>query len=414
MRVKLLKLAEQVQKGIADFGLAARTVENYRVYGFNPIRRFFDKKKKQYYSKNVVDEFVDATLENYRQRRIHRRTCGYIRKYATLLEECKKTGEIKQTISTRINHVPFEVRQFENILRDYQLYCGEKGHSQSTLKGYYYGVKNFLHHLEKLGIREIKKLSRNIVGNYVRKIDEYQPGNATLAITSLKSFFVYLFDKKIVDVDFTPQLHFHPIRRKKYHDGLSREDVQKLIHSIATDTLTGKRDHAIIILAESTGLRATDVSQLKLTDIDWPKQEIKITQSKTKCPLILPLEHNVGDTLAEYILNVRPESTSPFVFLCSRKPFQKLSSGSISGVATKYAKLAEVDNGAFFRRGFHCFRRSLGTWLLEAEMPLSMISEILGHSHPDSIKPYLSTNQDGLRKCAIGFEGIEIQNEELR
>lgn len=414
MRVKLLELAEQVQKGIADFGLAARTVENYRICGLNPIRRFFDQKKEQYYSKKLVDEFASIVLEDYRQRRTPRRTRGYIQKYAALLEECKNTGEIKRAISLRINRVPFTVCQFENALRNFRLHCEEKGHSKATVKGYYYTVKRFLHNIEKRGILNLKKLSRSIVGDYVRKIDEYHSGNATLAVSSLKSFFVYLFDKEIVDINFAPLLHFHPIRRKKYHDGLSQKDVQKLIHSIPFDTLTGKRDLAIIVLAESTGLRAIDVSQLTLTDIDWPKREIKITQSKTKYPLVLPLERNVGDALAEYILHARPESTSPFVFLSSQKPFQKLSSRSISETATKYTKLSGIENGSFFRRGFHCFRRSLGTWLLEAEMPLSMISEILGHSHPDSIKPYLSMNLEGLRNCAIGFEGIEIQSEELR
>ena len=66
-------------------------------------------------------------------------------------------------------------------------------------------------------------------------------------------------------------------------------------------------------------------------------------------------------------------------------------------------KKSGIENNPSLRKGFHCFRRSVGTWLLEAELPLAMISEILGHSHIDSTKPYLSTDLERLRECAIGL-----------
>lgn len=77
-------------------------------------------------------------------------------------------------------------------------------------------------------------------------------------------------------------------------------------------------------------------------------------------------------------------------------------------------KLAEIDRTTVERRGFHSFRRSLGARMLEAEIPLSLISEVFGHTHMDSAKPYLGINETQLKNCAFGLHGIEMAKEELR
>jgi integrase/recombinase XerD len=65
------------------------------------------------------------------------------------------------------------------------------------------------------------------------------------------------------------------------------------------------------------------------------------------------------------------------------------------------------------RKGFHSFRRSLGTWMLENEVSLDTIKEVLGHSHMYSSKPYLSTNLEKLKHCSLSLDGIEVTRQEL-
>lgn len=65
------------------------------------------------------------------------------------------------------------------------------------------------------------------------------------------------------------------------------------------------------------------------------------------------------------------------------------------------------------RKGFHSFRRSLGTWMLENEVPLDTIKEVLGHSHMNSSRPYLSTNLEKLKNCSLSLDGIEVTRKEL-
>ena len=98
----------------------------------------------------------------------------------------------------------------------------------------------------------------------------------------------------------------------------------------------------MLTLARHTGLRAVDVIHMKLQDIDWISGEIRIVQHKTKRPLILPLENHVGNAIAEYILNVRPDSTAPEIFLRTRAPYVSLGYGNGTAITRRYAERAGV------------------------------------------------------------------------
>jgi len=77
-------------------------------------------------------------------------------------------------------------------------------------------------------------------------------------------------------------------------------------------------------------------------------------------------------------------------------------------------KDAGVRQGHADQKGFHCLRHSLAARLLSEEIPLPVISSILGHRNKDSTKVYLSTNLEQLRVCALNLNGIEVSREELR
>jgi integrase len=61
----------------------------------------------------------------------------------------------------------------------------------------------------------------------------------------------------------------------------------------------------------------------------------------------------------------------------------------------------------------HSFRRGLGNWMLEAEIPLGTISEVLGHTSSDSTKPYLALQESHLGKCALSLDRIPCLRTEL-
>lgn len=171
----------------------------------------------------------------------------------------------------------------------------------------------------------------------------------------------------------------------------------------------------MLLLALRTGLRSIDITNLQLDDIDWKNNAIEIVQKKTGSSLVLPLLTDVGNALADYILNGRPNSPLHYIFLRSQAPHQQLSEHSCCyGISKSMMKKAGVRQGEGERNGFHSFRHSVAARLLAEETPLPVISSILGHRNKDSTMIYLSTDLKHLRTCALNLAGIEVTRGELQ
>jgi integrase len=123
----------------------------------------------------------------------------------------------------------------------------------------------------------------------------------------------------------------------------------------------------------------------------------------------------VGNAIADYILNGRPDSQQPYIFLRIQAPFQNPTDHSACyGISDKIMKEAGIRQGKGERRGFHCLRHSVAARLPGEETPLPVISSILGHRDKDSKKVYLSIDLEHLRICGLNLNGIEVNREELR
>ena len=90
-----------------------------------------------------------------------------------------------------------------------------------------------------------------------------------------------------------------------------------------------KRDTAVFAIAQSVGLRAIDIVNLKLVNINWNSHEIRFCQHKTGVELVLPLEPAVGNAIADYILNERPKAQSEFLFVRARFPYGAMTSNAV-------------------------------------------------------------------------------------
>ena len=94
-------------------------------------------------------------------------------------------------------------------------------------------------------------------------------------------------------------------RENKIYPVISDHELERTLAQINTKSLVGKRDMAMILLGVSTGMRAADIVNLKLHDIDWLNGELHLVQNKTANPVVLPLMRNVGEALKDYNRHVR-------------------------------------------------------------------------------------------------------------
>lgn len=182
--------------------------------------------------------------------------------------------------------------------------------------------------------------------------------------------------------------------------------IKKVILDMTVDI--SFRTRAIGTLLVYTGLRSIDIANLKLADIDWENDTIKIIQSKTSNPLELPMEAMIGNGLYSYIINERPKSEQPFVFLKSKPDYSVMGKSAVSIAVNKIMDIANIRMNHNDRRGTHIFRHKLASSMLEGSIPAPVISAILGHSSPHSLDTYVHTDFVHIKECALNVEMFPI------
>lgn len=168
------------------------------------------------------------------------------------------------------------------------------------------------------------------------------------------------------------------------------------------------RDRAILILGYRLALRDVDICNLRLSDIDWKNDCIRIIQKKTGVPLALPLLNDVGNALMDYIVEERPKDTGlPYVFLRHVKPYARLTSTyhTVRHVQDE-AGIVPANGG---KKGPHLFRYSLAYRLQRANVPHHTITDALGHSSKESDKPYLAMDAPMLKMCSLDLDLIGMK-----
>src|SRR5208282_1287037 len=103
-------------------------------------------------------------------------------------------------------------------------------------------------------------------------------------------------------------------------------------------------DYAMVVLAVSTGLRCCDIVALRLDEIDWHRDEIRLVQAKTSKPLVLPLPPLAGNAVAEWILHGRPDCDAPEVFVRLQPPYVKLGNSAGSTLMRRRLARAGIDH----------------------------------------------------------------------
>ena len=168
----------------------------------------------------------------------------------------------------------------------------------------------------------------------------------------------------------------------------------------------GLRDFAILQLLATYGLRAGEITHLRLDDIDWRAETLRIRHSKTGAQSLLPLMAPVGEALIDYLRHGRPKTDAREIFIRSRAPYRPLS-GIHSAVCRRMEAAGVKPAG---KRGPHTFRHARAVSLLRADVPRKVIGDVLGHRSAESTIPYLKLATEDLRAIALEIPGQEVRS----
>jgi integrase/recombinase XerD len=287
--------------------------------------------------------------------------------------------------------------------REYLL--DQRGLARTTVIDWSRLVQNFLEkQLPDSGSGDLSQIQPALIADWIK----LQSGRSSAAyakhiVTALRSFFSYTFYRGLTSrnlatcVPGAPSWSLVDLPRH-----LSSDQVQTVLDGCDPERRNGKRDFAILLLLARLGLRAGDVTAIKLEDIDWDAGLITV-RGKTRRASQLPLPQEVGEAIADYLYRARPKCKSRHVFVRSRAPYGRFAElSSISAIATRALKDVGVSIG---RYGSHIFRHSLATTMLKNGASLGEIGEILRHRRADTTRIYAKVDLPSLRALALPWPG---------
>lgn len=194
----------------------------------------------------------------------------------------------------------------------------------------------------------------------------------------------------------------HESSRSKLISVYSRDEISKILSEIDNSTIYGKFAYSTMCLLAYLGMRAGDVVGLTFNSIDWNKNCIHFNQYKTGNPLTLPLPEEVKAALVDYIKNARHESDDrEHVFITLYAPYTAYSNGSILCNVVSKCMADSGINTEGRHHGPHVMRHSLASGLLEENVPISDISDILGHASALTTETYLSVDKTHLKELSL-------------
>lgn len=296
--------------------------------------------------------------------------------------------------------------EFRRAIDIFRMEEPKTGKKSTTVYHESHNAITFFLALQKFGIRSIEQIEeRHILSVFEGYSCSYKK-NISAVIKCCVPFLKEGLCSHILS--FFPELR----EKRRNIQYLTKAEVLKIKVTL-TDmhSVLSLRDKAIGLLAMFTGLRGCDITGLKFSDIDWANDFISINQQKTDAPLKLPLRAIVGNTIYDYICNERPICQCEEVFVTQTTPCKRLASNAINNVAKKIMRIANIRQNRGDRKGLHIFRHHFATSLLENGVSQPVISNVLGHTSPNSLAAYLSADLVHLKECSLSIEPYPIRKE---
>jgi integrase/recombinase XerD len=179
-------------------------------------------------------------------------------------------------------------------------------------------------------------------------------------------------------------------------------DVERVIARNSDATDIGSRNRAILLVFARLGLRACEVADLRLEDLDWERGLIRIRSRKGGRWATMPLPADVGKALVTYLGRGRPKCCSRHVFIRSGAPLVGMTRMGMANVARAAMIRAGITG---VRLGSHTFRHTLATDLLRRGASLHDIGEVLRHRDASTTAIYAKVDLPTLHSLAVAWPG---------
>ena len=281
----------------------------------------------------------------------------------------------------------------QEALDRYMAHLSGQGHKDSSKKYAYQTIHALLLS------QPIEGAGREGISSFLNGLGIHSKRTVNSMSKVIKRFLSFAYDEGITEADLSPAVLSQKKRGgTEIPSVYTAEEIAGLTDFLSSHADNRKRNRAIVMAIAVFGFRAGDVAGLQLEDIDWDKGTIRVIQSKTGSPVEHQMTGAAGNSLADYLLNERPASGDPHVFL--KKDGTPMDKTSISTMISGGFVNSGINiNGR--KHGSHSLRHSLASNMLAEGEGILTISKTLGHGSVDSTRIYTKVDIGHLRLCEL-------------
>lgn len=271
----------------------------------------------------------------------------------------------------------------------------EKRYSKKTVVNYEFDLEQFNNYLKQNKIKNINDITYSVIRKYLGFLHDnnYEASSTCRKISSLRSFFKYMLKQgKIKSNPMT--LISNPKREKKLPKYLNYNEMEIFLNSIDTSTKEGIRDKLIIELLYSTGIRVSELVNIKIKDIKAEEKQIYILGKGNKERIVLfgsEASNRLRDYLSAYKEYFRGNINNEYLLINEKgKP---LSTNKIELIVKDILKKSSLK----LNISPHTLRHTFATHLLDSGADLKSVQELLGHENLKTTAIYTHVTNERLK-----------------
>lgn len=269
----------------------------------------------------------------------------------------------------------------------------ERNYSGHTITAY----QNDLSAFQKFCETEFEVTSLNEVGypmirSWILSLTKKGMSNLSInrKVSSLKSFYKFL--QKIGEIETNPLVGHKALKvQKKIQVPFSKKEILEVMDSIQGDDFESVRNRLLIEMLYATGIRRTELINIKVSDIDFSENVIRILGKRNK-ERFVPILSTMLTSIHNYLPMRNELSENDYLFVTSKG--NKIYETLVYRIINSYFSLASTK----LKRSPHILRHSFATHLLNEGANLNSVKELLGHSSLASTQVYTKNSLESLKQ----------------
>lgn len=274
----------------------------------------------------------------------------------------------------------------------------EKNYSELTVNGYLYNLNIFLEFLNEKNIKNYNKVTYHDIRDFISYLYDINYNNRTISrnISAIRSFFKFLKSNNYIDNN-PCILISNPKLEKRLPKFLNFEDTNKLLNAFDNNNYIGLRNSLILEILYSTGIRVSEITNIKLKDISMSNKSVVITGKGNKQRIVYfgTICLNLIELYLKKSYTILNVNNSDYLILSKRG--KKINDREIRSIVDDAAKIAGIE----MKISPHVLRHTYATHMLNEGADLRSVQELLGHENLSTTQVYTHLTNEKIRNVYL-------------